>query len=85
MPPPCDIIFMDPPYGAGLAQPALERAAGWLAPGGWISLETRGESVTPPPGLAVAAERGFGKARIHLIRLASEHSSGLSDWEGDKM
>ncbi|HYN45284.1 MAG TPA: 16S rRNA (guanine(966)-N(2))-methyltransferase RsmD [Allosphingosinicella sp.] len=85
MPPPCDIIFMDPPYGAGLAQPALERAAAWLAPGGWISLETRGESVTLPPGLAVAAERGFGKACIHLIRLASEHSSGLNDWEGDRM
>ena len=82
-PAPCDIVFMDPPYGAGLAPPALERAAGWLAPGGWISLETRGESVTLPPGLAIVVERRFGKAALHLIRVASGHSSGPSDWEGD--
>lgn len=65
---PCDIVFIDPPYRTGLAEPALERVAGWLAPGGWISLESHGESVNLPPGLAVVAERRFGKAVITLLR-----------------
>jgi len=73
---PCDIVLIDPPYGSGLALAALERAAGWLAPGGWISLETHGEKLAPPPGLALAAERRFGKALISLFRVASGHSSG---------
>jgi len=75
-PRPFDIVFMDPPYGSGLAEMALERAAGWLAPGGWISLESHDGKLTPPPGLAVAAERRFGKALISLFRVASVHSSG---------
>lgn len=65
---PYDLILMDPPYGAGLAQPALDRAAGWLAPGGWLSLELHGEAPALPPGLALEAERRFGKASLWLIR-----------------
>jgi 16S rRNA (guanine966-N2)-methyltransferase len=65
---PCDLVLMDPPYGQGLAEPALGRAAGWLAPGGWISVETGGERATPPDGLVLDAERRFGRARILLLR-----------------
>ena len=65
---PCDLVFLDPPYGAGLAQPALARAAAWLAPGGWISLESHGEEVAPPAGLEREAERRFGKAMLSLFR-----------------
>ncbi|MEA3013903.1 MAG: rRNA (guanine966-N2)-methyltransferase [Sphingomonadales bacterium] len=64
----CDIIFIDPPYDAGLASAALERAASWLAPGGWISLEYRGEAPLLPAGLEIHAERRFGKAKVILIR-----------------
>jgi 16S rRNA (guanine966-N2)-methyltransferase len=71
-----DIVFIDPPYGTALAEAALERAAGWLAPGGWISLESHGEEVILPPALALVVERRFGKALISLIRSASSHSSG---------
>jgi 16S rRNA (guanine966-N2)-methyltransferase len=67
----CDLIFMDPPYGAGLAQAALDRAALWLAPGGWLSIELHRETVSPPAGLAIAAERRFGKAMLILIRNAA--------------
>jgi 16S rRNA (guanine966-N2)-methyltransferase len=67
---PCDLIFMDPPYGAGLAEAALERAAGWLAPGGWISVELRDEAPALPAGFEAAAERRFGKARLILVRTA---------------
>ena len=69
--PPCDLVFMDPPYGGGLAQAALERAADWLAPGGWISVELHGEALDTPPGLDLAAERRFGKATLILLRRAS--------------
>jgi 16S rRNA (guanine966-N2)-methyltransferase len=65
---PFDLILMDPPYAAGLAQPALHRAALWLAPGGWLSLEVHGESPALPPGVALEAERRFGKATWLLIR-----------------
>ena len=66
--PPCDLVLMDPPYGKGLAQAALDRAPAWLAPGGWLSIELHGEVLTPPPGLGVDAERRFGKATVILLR-----------------
>lgn len=66
--PPCDLILMDPPYGIGAAQPALDRAADWLAPGGWLSLECHGETVAAPPGLEQITERRFGKATVLLFR-----------------
>jgi 16S rRNA (guanine966-N2)-methyltransferase len=65
---PFDLILMDPPYAAGLAQPALDRAADWLAPGGWISIELNREDIAVPTALALEAERRFGKARILLLR-----------------
>jgi 16S rRNA (guanine966-N2)-methyltransferase len=68
---PFDLVFMDPPYGTGLAQRALDRSAGWLAPGGWISVEVHGEALKPPPRLTLEAERRFGKATILLFRLSA--------------
>ena len=65
---PCDLIFMDPPYGAGLAQSALDRVADCLAPGGWLSVELHGETLSVPDGLEAAAERRFGKAVLILLR-----------------
>lgn len=67
---PCDLILMDPPYGSSLAQGALERVAdpAWLAPGGWISVELSGETIAAPQGLAVEADRRFGKAILVLLR-----------------
>jgi len=44
--------------------------AGWLAPGGWITVETsRGETVDPN-GLALEATRDVGRARLTLLRRA---------------
>ena len=63
-----DVILADPPYGKGLAQATLDRAPSWLAPGGWIALETHGETLAAPDGLALEAERRFGKATITLLR-----------------
>ena len=67
---PCDLVFLDPPYAAGLAEMALQRIANpaWIAPGGWISLETGADRPAIPSGFAVEAERRFGKAYILLMR-----------------
>lgn len=67
---PCDILFLDPPYKTGLAAMALARLCnpGWVAPVGWVSVETSGERLDIPPGFAVDAERRFGKAHILLLR-----------------
>ena len=69
--PPRDLILMDPPYGAGLAQPALDRASAWLPPGGWLSLEVHNEAIVAPADLTQDAERRFGKATLLLFRRAA--------------
>ena len=67
---PCHLLFLDPPYDTGLAEMALSRIcnAGWVAPGGFVSLETAGDRPPPPSGFAVETERRFGKAHILLLR-----------------
>ena len=69
---PCDLLFLDPPYATGLAEMALARVAnaGWVAPGGWVSVETAGERLALPAGFALDAERRFGKAHLTLFRRA---------------
>lgn len=70
---PCNLIFLDPPYDSSLATMALSRIcnAGWVAPGGFISIEHAGSQPELPAGFEVAAERRFGKAHILLLRSAS--------------
>ena len=67
---PFDLIFADPPYTAGSGSAAVRAVcdAGWLARGGWISVETgRGDSVESGP-LTLDSARDVGRARITLLR-----------------
>ena len=66
---PCDLVLMDPPYAAGLAEAALLKVAdpAWLAPGALVSVEAD-RPLPPPAGLVLEAERRFGKAHITLLR-----------------
>jgi 16S rRNA (guanine966-N2)-methyltransferase len=67
---PFDLIFADPPYapGSGSAVVRAVGEAGWLAPGGWLSIETaRGDAVEPAE-LIIDTPREFGRARITLLR-----------------
>jgi 16S rRNA (guanine966-N2)-methyltransferase len=67
---PVDIIFADPPYGvrSGTAAVAAVSEAGWLAPGGWLTVETsRGEDVDPSE-FALDTARDVGRARLTLLR-----------------
>ena len=69
---PFHLILADPPYadGSGSAAVASVTAAEWLAPGGWMAIETeRGATVDPGP-LTVEAERDTGRARLTILRSA---------------
>jgi 16S rRNA (guanine966-N2)-methyltransferase len=67
---PCDLLLLDPPYESNFAVPVLERLLrlGWIAPGGWATVETARTAPVAPGGFAVEAERTYGKARITLLR-----------------
>jgi 16S rRNA (guanine966-N2)-methyltransferase len=67
---PCDLLLLDPPYESSFAVPVLERLRrlGWLAPGGWASVETARGTAVAPDGYSVEAERTYGKARVTLLR-----------------
>jgi 16S rRNA (guanine966-N2)-methyltransferase len=65
-----DLSLADPPYAAGSGS-AVVRAvetAQWLAPGGWLAVETaRGDRVEPG-SLLPEAERDSARARLTLLR-----------------
>ena len=67
---PCSLIFLDPPYGLGLAVPALEAliGAGWVADKALAVLEVdRTEEIEPPSEFKILDERHYGKARIIFL------------------
>ena len=67
---PFDLVFADPPYaaGSGSAVVAAIAKAGWLARGGWMSIETSRDDSVEPGELAVEATRDVGRARLTLLR-----------------
>ena len=70
---PFDLIFADPPYAAGSGTAALRAvlSAGWLAPGGWMNIETAGGEPVDPGAMTIEAERDVGRARLTLLSLSS--------------
>ena len=67
---PFDLIFADPPYTAGSGSQAVQAVAtaNWLAPGGWMSIETaRGDAVDASDWVVEAA-RDTARARLTLLR-----------------
>jgi 16S rRNA (guanine966-N2)-methyltransferase len=67
---PFDLIFADPPYahGSGTAVVEAVAAADWLAPGGWMSVETeRGDNVESGP-FELVTRRDVGRATLWLLR-----------------
>ena len=70
---PHDLILLDPPYGTGAGQVALDRMLrlGWIGEATWIALETAKDEDVAVKLLAIDAERKVGKAKLTLLRLAS--------------
>ena len=65
-----DLILADPPYAEGSGS-AVVRAvldAGWLAPGGWMSVETSRFDSVEPGHLVIDTTRDVGRARLTLLR-----------------
>jgi 16S rRNA (guanine966-N2)-methyltransferase len=67
---PFDLIFADPPYepGSGSATVKAVADARWLAPGGWMSVETSRDDQVDPGPFAIDAARDVGRARLTLLR-----------------
>lgn len=67
---PCDLILMDPPYGKGLAAPALQRLLekNWIGAGTLAVVETDArEELATPGGLTVREDRKVGKTRFRFL------------------
>jgi 16S rRNA (guanine966-N2)-methyltransferase len=76
-----DIVFMDPPYGSGLAPPAVEGVLrqGWLAPQGRIIVELQAdEALTPPAGVTPVDERRYGRGRFVFLERADADTADPS-------
>jgi 16S rRNA (guanine966-N2)-methyltransferase len=65
---PCDLVFLDPPYGKFLGGPAVlaAKAQGWLAPNALIVLED--SAPQPVAGFAQVDLRRYGDTHITLVR-----------------
>lgn len=66
-----DLVFLDPPYGRGLAQPALEGLGRLelVVPGGLVILETRQgeEEPGPVPNLSLHRQHQIGSSALWFL------------------
>ena len=68
------LVFLDPPYGQGLAERALASAAGggWLAPGAVAVIEERkGAAIALPAGFTAIDQRTWGDTQVLFARYAA--------------
>ena len=67
-----DLVFLDPPYGAELLVPALDKVARLVNDGGIIVCETEGDTPLPQQvdRFAVAKTYRFGRICVWLYRYA---------------
>lgn len=68
---PFDLVFLDPPYGKGMGERALEaaRAGSWLAPGALVVWEENAP-MEPPEGFALLERRRYGDTHVTLLEAA---------------
>jgi 16S rRNA (guanine966-N2)-methyltransferase len=68
---PFSLIFLDPPYGKGLAEKALVSASagGWLAPDALIVVEEATGAFNAPEGFAEIERRTYGNTEFVFLRL----------------
>ena len=69
---PYDLLFLDPPYGRGLGEAALDAAlsGGWCAPGALaVWEEDAAAPVALPLGATLLDERRYGGTTIRILRL----------------
>ncbi|MSP67014.1 MAG: 16S rRNA (guanine(966)-N(2))-methyltransferase RsmD [Alphaproteobacteria bacterium] len=69
-PEPCALVLLDPPYGSGLAAPALVAlaAAGWIAASAVVTVEiAAAEPFAPPAPFVVTDMRRWGAGRVVFL------------------
>ena len=66
---PYALIFLDPPYGKGLGEAALQTAlaGNWLAPKALVVWE-EGSALPPPPGFDRLDQRRYGDTFVTILR-----------------
>ena len=67
---PFSLVFVDPPYGKGLAEQAIvsARAGGWLAQDALIVVEEALSIFKPPEGFEEVERRGYDDTEFTLAR-----------------
>ncbi|MXO59173.1 16S rRNA (guanine(966)-N(2))-methyltransferase RsmD [Altererythrobacter salegens] len=70
---PWDLVLLDPPYGSGAGNVALDKLVrlGWIGNATWIALETARDEPVNVKRLEIESERTVGAARLTLLRLPS--------------
>jgi 16S rRNA (guanine966-N2)-methyltransferase len=71
---PFAVVFLDPPYGKGLAEQALisARAGGWLVPDALIVVEEATKAkFAAPEGFAELERRSYDDTEFVMLRLAT--------------
>jgi 16S rRNA (guanine966-N2)-methyltransferase len=68
---PFSLVFLDPPYGKGLAEKALAsaRAGGWLTPEALIIVEEAKGAFATPEGYEEIERRDYDDTEIVFLRL----------------
>lgn len=72
---PCDLVFLDPPYGKALGQRALSAATqgGWVAPDALIVWEENAP-MPAPEGFELIDSRKYGDTHITLMQNSGDKS-----------
>ena len=67
---PTDLVLLDPPYGTGAGEVAIDRLArlGWIGPATWVALEVGAKEETKIRALSEESTRIVGSAKIVLLR-----------------
>ncbi len=76
------LAFLDPPYGKGIAEPALIalRDGFWLAPGALVIVEEAAEvTLNVPEGFTLLEQRAYGDTQIVILKATPGDRSGCCD------
>jgi 16S rRNA (guanine966-N2)-methyltransferase len=67
---PFSLVFLDPPYGKGLAEKALAsaRAGGWLTPDALIVVEETKGAFAAPDGFEEIERRGYDDTEVVFLK-----------------
>lgn len=70
---PCDLVFLDPPYGKGLGEKAITAAlvGGWIAPEAWVVWEDSSEK-PPFEDFTVQDTRKYGDTHVTVFQRGAD-------------